>query len=421
MLEVLRDVAAWHARGCRVAIARVVDTVGSAPREPGATMAINDRGEVSGSVSGGCVEGAVASEALACLGVSEVTTRSGSVLEIDTQGVVTESIVHTFGYSDDEAFSVGLTCGGTLRILIETQDLERYSLVCRLLESKTAFVRVTVIAAQSAAGVLEQTPDQSAWLSQEGISAYEVHGGLAKIGATLIVVDGQAVLTQIEASELEVVLLRDAIAALESGLTTVRHYGRNGQAKLDELEVLFEVFAPPPQMLIFGAVDFTLSLARLAKMLGYRVTVCDARPLFATKKRFPMVDDVTVGWPNAVFETLATPLGSRDAVCVLTHDPKFDIPAITESLKTKVGYLGAMGSRRTCDERLKRLIDLGYGEDALDRIMAPIGLGIGARTPEETAVAIMAEIISKRYQKVPTSLRNSSGPIHSLHAEITKA
>jgi xanthine dehydrogenase accessory factor len=166
-------------------------------------------------------------------------------------------------------------------------------------------------------------------------------------------------------------------------------------------------------MLIFGAVDFTAALARAAKLLGYRVTVCDAREVFATRARFPMADEVLVDWPDRVLSRVGPSLGPRDAVCVLTHDHKFDVPAIEAALATEVGYLGAMGSRRTHAERLDRLRDAGVADEAVGRVMAPIGLDIGARTPEETAVSICAEIIAERNGRhVVRPLRASSGPIH---------
>jgi xanthine dehydrogenase accessory factor len=212
--------------------------------------------------------------------------------------------------------------------------------------------------------------------------------------------------------DLDRVVARDAIGELAAGLTTTRHYGRHGEARQREVSVFIESFAPPPKMIIFGAVDFTAALAKVAKILGYRVTVCDARPVFATAARFPMADEVVVDWPNRHLAKVGPDLGQRDAVCVLTHDPKFDVPAIASALETDVGYLGVMGSRRTHSERLARLREAGINEDSLTRLMAPIGLDIGSRTPEETAVSICAEIIATRTGRVAPSLRDSEGPIH---------
>lgn len=408
--DVLADVKEWIANGQKVAVARVVGTEGSSPREPGATMAINELGAVSGSVSGGCVEGGVVVEALKALNISSVTTENGSTLSIDDPTQHSCPTVHEFGYSDDEAFSVGLTCGGTLRILIEPNVGEPYPLILSMLEAETPFVRASIVGVNN---VLGGNSASDAQLSHEGRSAFEVYGKLPELGSNMIVADSGVEYSNLTNSDLASVLERDSIAALETGSTQVRHYGRNGQAKLNEVEVLIEVFASPPQMIIFGAVDFTAALARLSKMLGYRVVVCDARPLFATTVRFPMADEVVVDWPDRMLSRIGDDLGPRDAVCVLTHDPKFDVPAIMAALETEVGYIGAMGSRRTCDERTKRLLSLGVEEQRLERILGPIGLDIGARTPEETAVSIMGEIIAMKAHRKAVSLRDGVGSIHS--------
>ncbi len=212
--------------------------------------------------------------------------------------------------------------------------------------------------------------------------------------------------------DLDRVAGRDLWGELAAGTSGIRHYGPNGEARQDEISVFVETFAPPPQMLIFGAVDFTAALCRVAKVLGYRVTVCDARPVFATRQRFPFADEVVVDWPHRLLEKVGSDLGPRDAVCVLTHDPKFDVPAVTASLQTAVGYLGAMGSRRTTDDRNRRLLDQGVAEADLARVMAPIGLDLGARTPEETAISICAEIIALRSGRLAPSLRDTEGDIH---------
>jgi xanthine dehydrogenase accessory factor len=211
---------------------------------------------------------------------------------------------------------------------------------------------------------------------------------------------------------LDRVVTRDTFGELAVGLTVTRHYGRHGEARAREVGVFIESFAPPPVMIIFGAVDFTAALAKVAKVLGYRVTVCDARPVFATRARFSMADEVVVSWPDKYLAEVGSQLGPRDVVCVLTHDPKFDVPAVVAALRTNVGYLGAMGSRRTHDERTVRLREAGVDDAGLDRLMAPIGLDIGARTPEETAVAICGEIIAMRSGSRALSLRDREGPIH---------
>ena len=216
-------------------------------------------------------------------------------------------------------------------------------------------------------------------------------------------------------ADLDRVVARDARGELEAGTTDVRHYGEQGEARVDAAVTVFiESFAPPAHMLIFGAVDFTAALVRVAKVLGYRVTVCDAREVFATKRRFPMADEVVVDWPNRLLERVGSTLGPRDAVCVLTHDVKFDVPAILAALETKVGYIGAMGSRRTHAARVERLQEAGVDDAGLARVRAPIGLDIGARTPEETAISVVAEIIAARTGRdTPAPLRDTAGPIHA--------
>jgi xanthine dehydrogenase accessory factor len=238
------------------------------------------------------------------------------------------------------------------------------------------------------------------------------------VGNKLLVRPGEEPLGTLGDPALDRVAGRDALAELEAGRTGVRHYGSAGEANPDEagvvpVHVFIESYAPPPQMVIFGAVDFTAALARVAKVLGYRVTVCDAREVFATKRRFPMADDVVVEWPNRLLERIGPSLGPRDAVCVLTHDPKFDVPAIEGALNSRVGYIGVMGSRKTHAKRMERLAEVGITDpDQLDRIMAPIGLDLGARSPEETAVSICAEIIALRTGRTAPSLREGSGAIH---------
>ena len=237
-------------------------------------------------------------------------------------------------------------------------------------------------------------------------------------GATMLVSPGSPSLGSLGNAELDRVSSRDALGELEAGRTGTRNYGPQGQTTPEDLadaptvRVFVESFAPPPHMVIFGAVDFTSALARVAKVLGYRVTVCDARKVFATTRRFPMADEVMVAWPDDVFEKFGSSLGSRDAVCILTHDPKFDVPAIQGALRTSVGYIGVMGSRKTHAKRLERLAEVGLKAEHLTRVMSPIGLDIGARTPEETAISICGEIIARRTGRGASSLSTTTGSIH---------
>ena len=231
-------------------------------------------------------------------------------------------------------------------------------------------------------------------------------------GDKLLLVADEPVAGTLADPDLDRVVRRDAEAALAAATTSVRRYGEHGEANEEAVMVFFEAYAPPPRLLIFGAVDFTAALVRVAKVLGFHVTVCDAREVFATPARFPLADEIVVDWPHRLLDKVGGSLGPRDAVCVLTHDVKFDVPAIVAALRTQVGYLGAMGSRRTTEQRAERLRAEGVTDAELGRLMAPIGLDLGARTPEETAVAICAEIIATRTGTPAPSLRTADGPIH---------
>jgi len=232
------------------------------------------------------------------------------------------------------------------------------------------------------------------------------------LGAKLLVRPDGTATGSLGDENLDRVVARDARGELEAGLTSTRHYGVHGEAREENVSVFIESFALPPRMIIFGAVDFTAALAKVAKVLGYHVTVCDARAVFATVLRFPMADEVVNDWPDRYLAKVGDDLGPRDAVCVLTHDHKFDVPAIAGAVRTSVGYLGAMGSRRTHEQRKVRLREAGLTDAEIERVMSPIGLDIGARTPEETAVAICAEIIGLRTGRRAQSLRDTAGPIH---------
>jgi xanthine dehydrogenase accessory factor len=362
MREIMGDLDRWLESGRRVALARVIDLEGSGPRLPGAAMAVTADSDVTGSVSGGCVEGAVVVEAL-------------DVIEAADHRLV------TFGYSDDEAFAVGLTCGGTIHLYIERLDWpEIYALLAADVRADIPVALATVVEGPNTGSKLLVRPD-------------EVVGSLGH-------------------PDLDRVVERDSRGELAAGQSGMRHYGEQGQAREEAVSVFVESFAAPPQMLIFGAVDFTAALARVAKVLGYRVTVCDAREVFATPQRFPMADEVVVDWPNRLLDDVGSDLGPRDVVCVLTHDAKFDLPAIISALETDVGYIGVMGSRRTHDDRTRRLVEAGVDDAGFARLRSPLGLDIGARTPEETAISIVSEIIARRTGRGARALTDGSGPIH---------
>ena len=211
--------------------------------------------------------------------------------------------------------------------------------------------------------------------------------------------------------DLDRAVVEAARGMLEGGRTGMRHYGPRGQRRMEDVAVFIQSFAPEPRMYVFGAIDFASAVAKVGKFMGYRVTVCDARPVFATRERFPTVDEVVVAWPDEFLKT--APVDKRTVICVLTHDPKFDFPILVESLKTEAGYIGAMGSRRTHNNRTARLKEEGVTDEELSRVSSPIGLDIGARTPEETAIAIAAEIIGLHTGHSGGRLALRGGPIHA--------
>ena len=364
MRDILDQITKWWDSGETFGLATVVNTFRSAPRDPGAALAVSDSGEVVGSVSGGCVEGAVYELA------REVCETGQPVLQ-------------TYGISDDTAFDVGLTCGGIIELFVEPVSKERFDAL-----------------ADVAAAIRDEVP----------VAVATVISGPGMLGARRIIRAGAATGTLGAGERLDEAVDDDARGMLAQGLTGVRHYGQHGERRLDDLSVFVQSFAPPPRMLVFGAIDFAAAVARAGKFLGYRVTVCDARPIFATHARFPDADEVIVDWPHRYLAQ--TPIDSRTVICVLTHDPKFDVPVLEVALRTPAGYIGAMGSRRTHDDRLARLREAGLTEDELARLRSPIGLDLGARTPEETAVSVAAELIQLRWGGSGQPLTDTSGRIH---------
>lgn len=220
-------------------------------------------------------------------------------------------------------------------------------------------------------------------------------------------------------ADLDKAIVEAARGMLEGGRTGMRHYGPRGQRRMEDVTVFVQSFAPPPRMYVFGAIDFAAAAAQIGKFMGYRVTVCDARPVFATRERFPSADEVVVAWPDEFLKTAE--VDQRSVICVLTHDPKFDIPVLKEALGTEAGYIGAMGSRRTHDNRTARLKEEGVTDEELARISSPIGLDIGSRTPEETAVAIAGEIIALHTGHDGGRLSERSGPIHAPEPDIAES
>lgn len=351
--------------GRRIAVARVVGVDGSGPRDPGAALILTEDGQVFGSVSGGCVESDVVNECAEVLagGAPRLTS---------------------YGIADELAATVGLTCGGTVHIFVELLDW----------------------------GLLWDVFRESL-VAEEPVALVTMIEGPA-LGTRMLVGTGRAAVGSFDDRRLDDAIERDAPGHTDSGHYGTRHYGPHGEARLEEVAVFIEPFAPASQMIIFGGVDFTAALAATAKVLGYYVTVCDARAVFATAARFPAADQVVVSWPDRYLrQALPRPLTARDAICVLTHDPKFDVPAIVAALETDVGYIGVMGSRRTTTERNIRLREVGVDEAGLRRVHGPLGLDLGARTPEETAISICAEIIRLRAGGSGGSLRDLHTPIHA--------
>ncbi len=343
------------------ALATVIGARGSSPRPPGAAMAVALDGEALGSISGGCVEGAVYGTA------EQVLAGNGAVVE-------------TYGYSDDDAFAVGLTCGGTLEVLVAPADREVVADWVRRVDADEPVALATVV------------------------------GGPAPLGASLLVTASGSRGTLGEAG-LDVAVVDDARGMIDAGQTGTRHYGPKGQRRIDDVTVFVQSFTPPPRMLVFGATDFAAAVSRIGVFLGYRVTVCDARPVFATARRFPEASEVVCDWPHRYLAS--TPVDARTVVCVLTHDPKFDVPLLQVALRTPAAYVGAMGSRRTHDDRLRRLREVGMTEQEIGRLHSPIGLDLGARTAEETAVSIAAEIVQQHWGGSGRPLAATSGTIHT--------
>jgi xanthine dehydrogenase accessory factor len=379
MREVLADVLRWWDDGQRCAVATVVDTFGSAPRLPGASMAVGPDGRVVGSVSGGCVEGAV--------------------YELCRTAIATDAAsVHRFGVSDDEALGVGLTCGGTIEILVQPVDHVSFPELSDLVDLVVSGHPVVV-------------------------STVVEHPDPAYLG-TRVVLTPDGVMGTLVDEGLHDAVTADARAAMDVGTTRTREYGVDG-VRLDHgVRVLTIPLIPGPRLLVFGAIDFAAAVAEVGAFLGYRVTVCDARPVFATRARFPAAAEVVVDWPHRYLAAEADSgrIDARAAVCVLTHDPKFDVPLLEVALRLPAGvYVGAMGSRRTHRDRTDRLRQVGLTDTELDRLSSPIGLDLGARTPEETAVSIAAELVARRRTGSGKALSRTSGPIHGTRSPSARA
>ena len=347
MKDVLDRVERWLAEGRRVGLATVIGTERSAPRDPGAVLAVTGDLEVAGSVSGGCVEAAVIEETAEAI-------RTGRPRRV------------TYGISDEDAIAVGLSCGGIVHIFVERvpETGELFAAFARAVRENLPVALATTVTGPHAGAKMLVAPDRT----------------LGGFGDPAL--DGE--------------VTADARAMLERAQTGARRYGAGARERAD-VEVFINSFAPAPAMYLFGATTHAAAVARIGKFLGYRVTVCDARAALATRARIPDADAVAVQWPDAFLSR--APVDRRSVICILTHDPKFDLPVLQVALTTSAGYIGVLGSRRTHEARRAALRAAGVSEDVLARVRAPIGLDIGARTAEEVAVAIAAEIIALRYER----------------------
>ncbi|MFF0835444.1 MULTISPECIES: XdhC family protein [unclassified Streptomyces] len=373
MLDLAEELDRWTAEGREFAVATVVAVAGSAPRGPGAALAVDRAGTVIGSVSGGCVEGAVYDLCRQALGTGE-------------------SVLERFGYSDEDAFAVGLTCGGTIDVLITP--------VSAAAPARPALASALATAARGEPAALARV----------------VRGPVELLGRALLVrPDGTREGGLGGHRELDRSAAAEAGALLEAGRTGTVEIAEDGSHCPGGLTLLVESNVPPPRMIVFGAVDFAAALVRAGKFLGHHVTVCDARPVFATRARFPEADEVVVDWPHRYLRRTRT--DARTVLCVLTHDAKFDVPLLKAALALPVAFVGALGSRRTHEDRERRLREEGVSPRELARLRSPIGLDLGARTPEETALSIVAEIVAVRRGGTGLPLTGTDTPIHRDRAE----
>ncbi|MEU9470141.1 XdhC/CoxI family protein [Streptomyces avermitilis] len=368
MLDIAEELHRWVEQGRDFAVATVVAVGGSAPRQPGAALAVDADGTAIGSVSGGCVEGAV-------YDLCRQALEDG------------ETVLERFGYSDTDAFAVGLTCGGVIDILVTP--------------------------------VRAADPARPVYAAALAAAAYGEGAAVARIVTGPAELLGRALLVRPDGSyeggfgahpELDRTVAGEARAFLDAGRTGTLETGEQGARCGAPLTFLVESSVPPPRMIVFGAIDFASALVRIGRFLNYHVTVCDARPVFATRTRFPEADEIVVEWPHTYLER--TRVDGRTVLCVLTHDAKFDVPLLKLALRLPVAYVGAMGSRRTHLDRNDRLRAVGVTELELARLRSPIGLDLGARTPEETALSIAAEIVAGRRGGSGVSLTGAHTPIH---------
>ena len=364
--DLIHDLARWQARGVTFALATVVSTSSSAPRSPGACLAVHPDGAVLGSVSGGCVEAAV-------------VATCEEVLAGEPPRLV------TYGYSDGDAIEVGLTCGGTVSVFVQAVTPDAGVDMVAVAESVDREIPLAIATVVSA-------PDDRQLGCHSRVETNVVTGTLDEPG-------------------LQDAVVEDARGLLAHGSSRTCTFGPGGERRREDVSVFIHVLSSRPRMLVYGATDFAAGVADIGRFLGFHVTVCDARAVFATPGRFPRADEVVTAWPHR--HLASTVVDERTVICVLTHDPKFDEPVLAEALGTSAGFIGVLGSRRTHEDRLARLRARGIDEAALSRLRSPVGLDLGGRTPEETAISIAAEIVGERWGGSGQPLRHCTGPIHA--------
>lgn len=370
MRDVLDELMTVWRSGDTAGLGTVVRTFRSAPRPAGASMVVSPDGSVAGSVSGGCVEGAVYEAA------TTVVSTDAPVLE-------------RYGVADDDAFAAGLTCGGTLEVFVEPV-------------SRTSFPELDLVADAVAAD------------RPVAVATVVRHPDPSRLGRHIVIGESTSE-GSIGSTRSDAAVVDDARGVLAAGGAAVLTYGLDGERLGDGMDVFVSGFAPRPRMLVFGAIDFAAAVAEQGVFLGYRVTVCDARAVFATPQRFPAAAEVVVDWPHRYLASQLEKdsLDGRTVVCVLTHDPKFDVPLLDVALRHGgFAFVGAMGSRRTHDDRVARLRDIGLTDGEIAGLSSPIGLDLGARTPQETAISIAAQIVASRWGGTGAPLAAQRGRIH---------
>jgi xanthine dehydrogenase accessory factor len=386
MKLVFSDIDRWLTQGQEVALATLVATTGSSPREVGATLAVNSAGEVAGSISNGCLEGVLVEEALGAI--------ASGCPRLLTFGPPTD------GEPDDLGLSLGLTCGGTMQVYVErlapayaAGQLPLSVLLDVVRKAKERPAAICTRLQASDGGGSEscdlQAPDK------------------------LVVFEDGHCLGSLGHPDLDRAVAKEAKGLLQQGQSRQSQFGPRGECGQSDVAVFIEALSPPPHLLMFGAVAFSRALCQFGRLLGYQTTVCDARSLFVTPDRLPEADRLETFWPQEYFERYGADIGDRTAILVLTHDPKFDIPALVQAVQTPAFYIGAMGSRKSHADRLARLRAEGLSEAELARISAPTGLDLGGHTAEETALSILAEMVALRHGRAGGRLAHSHQPIHN--------